>query len=164
MTSSIVMVDTEISCSKTRSIVRRCRMCLQGMESTVSLLCLSAASHTGHSLSPPLSLCASASSGTPGSKPSAGNSAPVDTRGENTKHLTKYLGPWMWQEAKDAAPVKHCDTTSHCTFTDYKQMFSEALCTNTSKNILFIIKFYKHEKNNHQTASGHLTNPPLTAG
>ncbi len=145
MTSSTVMV-MESSCSKTRGAVRRCWKCLQGTESTASLLCLSAASHTGHSLSSPLSPCASASSGTPGSKPSAGNSAPVDTRGDNTKHLTKYLGPWMWQEAKYGAPVKHCDATRHCTFTDYKQMFSEALGTHTSKNILFIIKFYQHEK------------------
>lgn len=68
-------------------------MCLRDTESTESLLCPSAVAHTGHSLYSPPSLCASASSGSPGSQPSAGNSAPVGTRGENTKHLTKHFGP-----------------------------------------------------------------------
>lgn len=65
--------------------VTRCRICLQGKESSESLLCPSAASHTSQSPSsrPP---CASAPSGSPGSQPSAGNRAPADKRG-NTKHL-----------------------------------------------------------------------------
>lgn len=58
-------------------------MCLPGTESTKSC-CSSARPHTGRSLASPFP-CVPASSGTTGSQPSAGNSAPVDTRGENTK-------------------------------------------------------------------------------
>lgn len=121
-------------------------MCLQGTESTVFLLCPSAAAHIGHSLSSPLSLCASASSGTPGSQQSAGNRAPVGARGENTKDLTKHFGPQMWPKAKDGAPVKLWHYTRLHFHTDFKHIFSEALGTNASKNILFIIKYYQHKK------------------
>lgn len=69
----------------------------------MSRLCPSASSYIGHSLSSPLSPCALASSGTPGTQPSEGNSAPVDTRGENTKHLTEHHGPNMWQKAIEGA-------------------------------------------------------------
>ncbi len=104
--------------------VRSCQMCLQGTESTASPLCLSAASHTGRSLSSPLLPCALASSDTPGSPPSAGNSAPVDTRGENTKHLTKYLGHLDMEGSQGwSASYTMWHYTSYCTFTDYKQMF-----------------------------------------
>lgn len=92
--------------AKRESPVTSCQTgCFQSTESTGSLLCLSAVSYTGHSLSSPLSPCALASSGTPGTQPSEGNSAPVDTGGENTKHLTKHLGLLKWQKAKEHAPV-----------------------------------------------------------
>ena len=70
--------------SKARGAVRRCQTGLHGTASTASLPCLSAASHKGHSFDSPLSPYASASCGTPESQPSAENSAPVDTRRENT--------------------------------------------------------------------------------
>lgn len=68
-------------------------MSLQGTGSTVSALCPAEASRTDRSLSSPLSHRASASCGTPGSQPSAGRSAPVDTRGENTNTLQNTLAP-----------------------------------------------------------------------
>lgn len=79
-------------------------MSLHGTVSTASPLCLSAASRKGHSFYSPFACCASASSGTPDSQPSAGNSAPVDTSGEY-KTPYKTLCP-RWQEAKDRAVVK----------------------------------------------------------
>lgn len=72
-------------------------MCLEGMGSTVSLLCPFASSCTGHNLSSPLSPCALAFSNTPGIQPSEGNSEPVDTWREyktpyeTTKHCFLYV-------------------------------------------------------------------------
>lgn len=117
-------------------------MSLRGMGSAVSLLCLSAASHKGHSFYCPLSPCVSAL-GTSDSQPSAGSSAPVDTRGENTKHLAP-INVAESQGWSTSYTLGHY--TRHCTFTHYKEMFPEALCIYTSKNILFIIKFYQTGK------------------
>lgn len=90
----------------------RCQTgCSQSTESAVSLLCPSAVSYTGRNLSPHFLPCVVASSGRLGTQPSEGNSAPVDTRGENTKHLTKYLGLLMWQKAKDEPSASHSDNT-----------------------------------------------------
>lgn len=77
---------------------------LGGTVSTVSLplLGLSAAACAGpDSCSSPSS---SASSGEPDSWPSAESSASVNTRGENTKHLTKYCVLQAWQDSKNSVP------------------------------------------------------------
>lgn len=100
-----------VSKTATKCPFTRCQTgCSQSTESTVSLLCPSAVSYTGRSLSRFLP-CVVASSGMPGTQPSEGNSAPVDTGGENTKHLTKHLGLLMWQQAKDEPPASHPDNT-----------------------------------------------------
>lgn len=76
-----------------RGTVRRCQMSWFGTVSTASPLCLSAASRKGRSSGSPLSCGAAASSGTPDSPPDARNSAPADTRAENTKHLAQDFAP-----------------------------------------------------------------------
>lgn len=76
-----------------RGTVRRCQMGCYGTVSTASPLCLSAASRKGRSSASPLSCGAAAFSGTPDSPPDARNSAPVDTRVENTKHLAQDFAP-----------------------------------------------------------------------
>lgn len=135
---------------------------MQGMESTAALLCLSAASHTGHSLSSPLSLCASASSDTPGSQPSAGNSAPVDTRGENTKHLTKYLAPpKMWQEAKDGELVTQCDCSVWFRVADKCVLRHPA---QQVKRTLFLLSNFTNRRKKTIIITSVQTNPPLTVG
>lgn len=73
----------------------------------------------------------------PDSQPDARSSAPVDTRVENTKHLAQEL--CLWLQPGDGAGVKwHRSSALQTT----KEMFSEALGTCTSKDVLFIIKFY----------------------
>ena len=129
--------------SESGATVRRRPADVQGTENTAPPLCPSAASHTGRRLLSPLSPCASASSGTPGTQPSARNRAPVDTRGENTEHLTKHLGPHTRQEAKAAALVK----TLQQTFTHVLQnrYFAQII----ERIFLFIIKHYQRKKRNH---------------
>lgn len=91
-----VNISSRCSCDgapDARGTVRRCQMRLYGTVSTASPLCLSAASRKGQNSCSPLSCGAAASSGTPDSQPDGRNSAPADTRVENTKHLAQDFAP-----------------------------------------------------------------------
>lgn len=71
----------------------------------------------------------------------------------------------MWQGAKDGALVEHCDTTLSQNTNKWVFFFQKHCAQILQRILCFIIKFfYQHKKNNHQTASSPLTNPPLTAG
>ena len=150
------MLGQQSFCSNT-SAVRRYRMCLQGTGSTVSLLCPAASSYTGHNLSSPLSPCASASSGTPGTRPSEGNSAPVDTRRESTKHLTNNLAAACGREPR----MEHRLNTRH---SRVQQMPSKARCIDSSNLSFYYQKLHywhtrtqKGWKGHHQAVTWQMT-------